>query len=143
MVKNQILPNNVKNRSLIDAITNTKKNYLFRKNTTILHTVTQTSTFQTENLIRTFIMAKMFEYCNFQKDESVLVIGCLTGYSVAILSNLAGYVFGIENDKEIVDLATKNLNNLNILNCSVIYKKELSTGLTKNAPYDKILLKVL
>ena len=49
-----------------------------------------------------FLMAKMFEYCNFSKEDKVLVIGCLTGYSVAILSNLVGYVFAIENDKSIL-----------------------------------------
>tara|TARA_B100000965_G_C19458302_1_gene698487 strand:- start:257 stop:904 length:648 start_codon:yes stop_codon:yes gene_type:complete len=141
MVKSQILPNNVKNRSLIDAITNTKKELFIPKEYyDIAYSDSDIYISSQRNLIRTFIMAKMFEYCNFQKDESVLVIGCLTGYSVAILSNLAGYIFGIENDKGIVDLATKNLNNLNILNCSVIYKKDLSTGLTKNAPYDKIFI---
>ena len=64
----------------------------------------------------------------------------MTGYSLAILSNLVSYVFGIENDKEIVTKANNNLNNLNILNCSVIYKKDLSTGLSKNAPFDKIFI---
>ena len=82
----------------------------------------------------------MFEQCNFTKDEKILVIGCLTGYSVAILSNLAGYVFAIENDKKTVELANKTLYELNLLNCSVHYKSRLNNGNSKNAPYDKIFI---
>ena len=141
MVKSQILPNKVKNKDLIDAIINIRKELFIPKE---YHDITYSDSdihiSNHRNLIRTFIMARMFENCNFKKDDSILVVGCLTGYSLAILSHLVGYVFGIENDKEIVDLATKNLNNLNILNCSVIYKKDLSTGLTKNSPYDKIFI---
>ena len=82
----------------------------------------------------------MFEQCNFTKDEKILVIGCLTGYSVAILSNLVGYVFAIENDKKTVELANKTLYELNLLNCSVHYKSRLNHGNSKNAPYDKIFI---
>ena len=117
MVKSQILPNKVKNKDLIDAIINIRKELFIPKE---YHDITYSDSdihiSNHRNLIRTFIMARMFENCNFKKDDSILVVGCLTGYSLAILSHLVGYVFGIENDKEIVDLATKNLNNLNILN---------------------------
>ena len=82
----------------------------------------------------------MFEQCNFTKDDKILVIGCLTGYSVAILSNLVGYVFAIENDKKTVELANKTLYELNLLNCSVHYKSRLNHGNSKNAPYDKIFI---
>ena len=34
----------------------------------------------------------------------------------------------------------EEINNLNILNCSVFYKKDLSAGLEKSAPYDKIFI---
>ena len=34
------------------------------------------------------------EKCNFLKDDSVLIIGCLSGYSMALISNMVNYVFG-------------------------------------------------
>ena len=80
---------------------------------------------------------------NFQylkKDDKVLVIGCLTGYSVAILSNLVGYVFAIENDKKLVELANQTLTEMSLLNCSVHYKSKLSTGNSHNQPFDKIFI---
>jgi len=141
MIKSQILPNNVRNKVLIDSISNLKKElFVPQEFYDITYSDSDILITKERTLIRTFIMAKMFEYCNFNKNDTILVVGCLTGYSLAILSNLVSYVFGIENDKEIVTKANNNLNNLNILNCSVIYKKDLSIGLSKNAPFDKIFI---
>ena len=141
MIKSQLLPNNVRNKVLIDSISNLKKElFVPQEFYDITYSDSDILITKERTLIRTFIMAKMFEYCNFNKNDTILVVGCLTGYSLAILSNLVSYVFGIENDKEIVTKANNNLNNLNILNCSVIYKKDLSIGLSKNAPFDKIFI---
>ena len=90
--------------------------------------------------MKTFITAKMFDRCNFEVDDKVLVIGCLTGYSTAILSKMVNYVVGIDNEKEVIEQACKNIDKLNILNCSFFYKKDLSQGLSRNAPYDKIFI---
>ena len=96
--------------------------------------------FNNRYLMRTFILAKMLDKCSFKKSDSILVIGCLTGYSLALLSNMVSYVFGIDSNKEAIEKADKNLNGLNILNCSVFHKKDLSSGLDRNAPYDKIFI---
>ena len=90
--------------------------------------------------MKTFVLAKMFERCNFNIDDKVLVIGCLTGYSIAILANLVNYVVGIDNEKKIIEMACKNIDKLDILNSSIFYKKDLSQGLNRNAPYDKIFI---
>ena len=52
------------------------------------------------SLMKTFVFAKMVEFCDVKQNDSILVIGCLTGYSVAILSKLAGYVFGLDDNKD-------------------------------------------
>ena len=75
------------------------------------------------NLMKTFVLAKMFERCNFNIDDKVLVIGCLTGYSIAILANLVNYVVGIDNEKKIIEMACKNIDKLDILNAQYFIKK--------------------
>ena len=59
MVKNQVLPNNVKDKSLIDAILNTKKELFVPKN---FHDLTYSDSdikiIEKRFLIRTFILAK-------------------------------------------------------------------------------------
>ena len=141
MVKNQILPNNVKNRDLIDAFLEIKKElFVPAKDLDLVYSDRDILVSRERNIIRTFVIAKMLDKCNFQKDNTILVIGCLTGYTLAIISRLVNYVFGVENDKNLTQIAVQNINNLNILNCSVFYKKDLSVGLEKNAPYDKIFI---
>ena len=141
MVKNQVLPNNVKNKDLIDALLEIKKElFVPKKDMDLVYTDRDILVSHERNIIRTFVIAKMLDKCNFQKDNTILVIGCLTGYTLAIISRLVNYVFGVENDKNLTQIAVQNINNLNILNCSVFYKKDLSVGLEKNAPYDKIFI---
>ena len=141
MVKNQVLPNNVKNKDLIDALLEIKKElFVPKKDMDLVYTDRDILVSHERNIIRTFVIAKMLDKCNFQKDNTILVIGCLTGYTLAIVSRLVNYVFGVDNDKNLTQIAVQNINNLNILNCSVFYKKDLSTGLEKNAPYDKIFI---
>ena len=141
MVKNQVLPNNVKNRELIDALLEIKKElFVPTKDMDLVYSDRDILVSHERNIIRTFVIAKMLDKCNFQKDNTILVIGCLTGYTLAIISRLVNYVFGVENDKNLTQIAVQNINNLNILNCSVFYKKDLSTGLEKSAPFDKIFI---
>ena len=141
MVKNQVLPNNVKNKDLIDALLEIKKElFVPKKDMDLVYTDRDILVSHERNIIRTFVIAKMLDKCNFQKDNTILVIGCLTGYTLAIISRLVNYVFGVDNDKNFTEIAVQNINNLNILNCSVFYKKDLSTGLEKSAPFDKIFI---
>ena len=141
MVKNQVLPNNVKNRELIDALLEIKKElFVPTKDMDLVYSDRDILVSHERNIIRTFVIAKMLDKCNFQKDNTILVIGCLTGYTLAIISRLVNYVFGVENDKNLTQIAVQNINNLNILNCSVFYKRDLSAGLEKSAPYDKIFI---
>ena len=141
MVTNQILPVGVKSKILIKSFEYVKRElFITSGNDDVIYSDSDVKFTNDRNFIRSFLLAKMFEQCNFTKDDKILVIGCLTGYSVAILSNLAGYVFAIENDKKTVELANKILYELNLLNCSVHYKSRLNHGNTKNAPYDKIFI---
>ena len=141
MVTNQILPVGVKNKILIESFEYVKRELFINSgNDDLVYSDSDVKFNNDRNFIRSFLLAKMFEQCNFTKDDKILVIGCLTGYSVAILSNLVGYVFAIENDKQTVELANKTLYELNLLNCSVHYKSRLNHGNSKNAPYDKIFI---
>ena len=141
MVKNQILPNNVTNKELIDAFYDIKKeNFVPKDQFDLTYSDAEIKVSQDRFMMKTFIVAKMLDKCDFNKDDKILFIGCLTGYSLAIVSKMVNYVFGIDNDKKITEIASKNINDLNILNCSIFFKKELSQGLSKNAPYDKIFI---
>ena len=87
MVKNQILPNNVKQKGLIEALLNTKKELFVPKEFhDLVYSDADIIFGEQRFLIRTFIIAKMLEKCKFSKNNSILVVGCLTGYSIALIS---------------------------------------------------------
>ncbi len=141
MVNNQILPNGVKNSDLIESFDSIQKElFVPESEKDIVYSDSDIKISEDRYLIRSFVLAKMFEHCNFSKEDSVLIIGCLTGYSVAVISNLVSYVFGIENDRKFVDQANKNLSMLGYLNCSIFFRSSLVSGNNKNSPYDKIFI---
>ena len=77
------------------------------------------------NFIRSFLLAKSLNNAILQK---MIKFSYWMSYRILScnLSNLVGYVFAIENDKKTVELANKNLYELNLLNCSVNYKSRLN-----------------
>tara|TARA_B100000212_G_C27284645_1_gene494618 strand:+ start:73 stop:747 length:675 start_codon:yes stop_codon:yes gene_type:complete len=141
MVNNQLLPNGVKNLDLIESFDNTKKElFVPESEKEVVYSDSDILISPNRYLVRSFVLAKMFEHCSFSKDDSVLVIGCLTGYSVAIISNLVSYVFGVENCKKLVEHANSVLSSMGCLNTSVFFKSNLVLGNNKNSPYDKIFI---
>ena len=141
MVNNQILPNGVKNSDLINSFDKTKKElFVPQSEQDIVYSDSDILISPKRYLVRSFILAKMLDHCSFSKDDSVLIIGCVTGYSMAIISSLVSYVFGVENNKDFVEKANSNLSEMGFLNCSVFYKNNLISGNTKNSPYDKIFI---
>ena len=140
MIKNQIITNQVFDQELIDAFLEVdKEKFVPSSQQPIVYSDSNILISENRYLMKTFTFAKILQNCSIKKTDSVLIIGCLTGYSVAILSKIAGYVFGIEKDKKIVEKANKTLTDMGYLNCSVV-RSSLVDGLKKNSPFDKIII---
>jgi protein-L-isoaspartate(D-aspartate) O-methyltransferase len=71
--------------------------------------------------------------------DKVLDVGCGTGYSTAVLSELAGRVIGLEQDADLVRIATELLRPLNGKKVTVV-QGSLAEGHRAEAPYDVILI---
>ena len=85
------------------------------------------------------VLARLLQAAEVGPKDAVLVIGCTTGYAVALLAQLAETVVGIEDDAELVEAADKNLAALAIDNAAVI-TLALDKGYAQQAPYDVILI---
>ncbi|QUS35383.1 protein-L-isoaspartate O-methyltransferase family protein [Falsirhodobacter algicola] len=85
---------------------------------------------------RTF--AKMLDAVNIQPDELVLDIGCLLGYSTAVIGRMAEAVVAVDSDLRARDaerlLSLHNVDNAAILN------GPLNKGAERHGPYDVILI---
>ncbi len=84
-------------------------------------------------------VAKMTTYLEIDKNvDSVLEIGCGSGYQAAVLSQLIRRVFAIERINSLVKEAKQRFRELNIYNIHLKYD-DGSIGWKNYAPFDRIL----
>jgi len=55
---------------------------------------------------------KLLQLAVIAEDDSVLDVGCATGYSTAVIARLAARVVGLEQDTELAQIAAENLGDL-------------------------------
>ncbi|PIR31618.1 MAG: protein-L-isoaspartate O-methyltransferase [Alphaproteobacteria bacterium CG11_big_fil_rev_8_21_14_0_20_44_7] len=90
-------------------------------------------------LIQPLAFAHMLQAAKLRGNEVVLDIGCGTGYSSAVIAELATKVIGIENSTKLVSMARSNLSTIGIDNVS-FFKSALEKGYDKERPYDIIFI---
>lgn len=89
-------------------------------------------------LMEPMVLARLLQAALPQSTDMVLDIGCATGYSTAVLAQLAETVVGRESERGLVDLANRTLNALDVDN-AVVVEGPLGEGYPKQAPYNVIL----
>ena len=90
-------------------------------------------------LLKASLIAKIISIADFNSNDTVLIIGSSTGYSSAILSNIAETVISIEEDEGLVNFSESVVLNKEIDNV-VFLKKELNKGCPEHGPFNKILI---
>jgi protein-L-isoaspartate(D-aspartate) O-methyltransferase len=86
---------------------------------------------------RTF--AKLVQLAEVDPEATVLDVGCATGYSTAVLAQLAKRVIALECDKNLAETARRVLAEQDVANASVLCGR-LSDGAPVEGPFDAILL---
>ncbi len=84
-------------------------------------------------------LARLLQLAEIKSRDSVLDVGCGTGYSSAILSHVAGSVTALESDPALAGKARETLAALGCDNVSVV-EGVLRDGWKAAAPYDVIVL---
>jgi protein-L-isoaspartate(D-aspartate) O-methyltransferase len=88
-------------------------------------------------LIEPLVFARMLKHARIQKTDTVLDIGCATGYSSAVLSKLAQGVIALEEDHTLADKAkTLLVSYPNVF----VTEGSLVKGSSKQSPYDVIFI---
>ncbi|MBX9822027.1 protein-L-isoaspartate O-methyltransferase family protein [Afipia birgiae] len=91
------------------------------------------------HLIKPAVLAKMLQAAAISETDRVLVVGCASGYSAAVLSHLAAEVFATEPDPSLAAAAKKNLAGLGLANATVTAAAP-AEGDRAHAPYDVIVM---
>ena len=90
-------------------------------------------------LLAPMVLARLIQIAAVEPEDTVLDVGCATGYSTAVLARLAGTVTGLEPEPELAKTARRSLRDLGIDNAEIV-KGALNDGHKKQGPYDTILL---
>jgi protein-L-isoaspartate(D-aspartate) O-methyltransferase len=90
-------------------------------------------------LLAPVMLARLIQLANVEATDSVLDIGCATGYSTAVLSRLGNTVTAVEVAPELAAAARANLAALGIGNATIV-DGALTRGAPDAAPFDVILL---
>lgn len=92
---------------------------------------------QGRHLLKPVVLAKMIQAADVGEGDTVLDVGCATGYSAAILARLAGSVTALEQDVTLERHARENLaSDKNV----TVVSGPLVDGWAAQGPYDVILL---
>jgi protein-L-isoaspartate(D-aspartate) O-methyltransferase len=90
-------------------------------------------------LIKPAVTARMLQAAGIKETDNVLVVGCATGYSAALIAKLARQVTATESDPALAAKAGDILAQLGIGNVTV-RAATVAEGDPANAPYDVIVL---
>lgn len=85
------------------------------------------------------IEARMLQELGIKNTDTVLEIGTGSGYMAALLAAKAEFVYSVEIDPELVDVARKNLSQTGVVNATVDLG-DGAQGWPLYTPYDAILI---
>ena len=92
-----------------------------------------------QTISQPYMVARMSELLEVDKESTVLEIGAGCGYQTAVLSAIAGRVFAIERISELARTAQANIRKLGCYNATVKWF-DGTFGWSEHAPYDSILV---
>ena len=90
-------------------------------------------------LIAPAVTARMLQAAEIKDTDNVLVVGCATGYTAAVIAKFAGRVTATESDSSLVTKASSALAGLGLGNVTVRVAAA-ADGDSASAPYDVIVL---
>ena len=86
-----------------------------------------------------YIVAAMVEAARLKAGDKVLEVGAGSGYAAAVISRIAGKVFGIERDDALAQAARARLETLGYGNVELV-AGDGSGGWPQAAPFDAIIV---
>jgi protein-L-isoaspartate(D-aspartate) O-methyltransferase len=92
-----------------------------------------------QTISQPYIVGAMAAAAELEPGEKVLEVGAGSGYAAAVLSRIAGQVFGIERHNALTEAATRRLAELGYTNVS-LKTGDGSRGWPEEAPFDAIVV---
>ncbi|MDB5516406.1 MAG: protein-L-isoaspartate(D-aspartate) O-methyltransferase [Tardiphaga sp.] len=89
-------------------------------------------------LIKPAVLARMLQAADIKDTDNVLVVGCASGYSVAVVARITSRVTATESEPSLAAMATECLAKAGVV--YPVRTAAAAEGDTSGAPYDVIVL---
>lgn len=140
MVDSQVRPSDVPDRRIQAAMAEVpRERFVPAARRAMAYAETAVEVVPGRFLLEPRTLAKLIALAEVDGEDRVLVVGCTTGYSTAVLARLAKKVMGLETDADLVRVATEALPAVGAANTEVV-QGSLGDGHKPGAPYDVILI---
>ena len=140
MVDGQVRPSDVTNRAVIDAMLQVpRERFVSASKASVAYADTSLEIAPGRKMLSPRVFAKLLDCAELGPEDSVLDVGCGTGYSSAVISLVVRGVVGIESDEALLSRAETTLSSLGLDNAAVV-AAPLSEGIPDQAPFDKIII---
>jgi protein-L-isoaspartate(D-aspartate) O-methyltransferase len=140
MIDSQIFANGVTNVRLLEAFRKVpREQFLPPTKRSVAYADAEVEVAHGRSLLAPRTFAKLLQLAEIQPTDSVLDVGCATGYSTAILSRISNRVIGLEQDADLVRIASETLYECGEGNASVM-QGALPDGNRGGAPFDVIVV---
>lgn len=140
MVNSQLRPNKLLDDRLADALGSLpRERFLPRAQQGIAYVDEDIHLGGGRYMMEPLVLARLIQLAEIGPNDTVLDVGCVTGYAAAVMASMAATVIAIDHEEAMVTSATETLAALDITNVAVV-EAPLAEGLADQGPYDVILL---
>ncbi len=140
MVDCQLRPNKVVNAAILEAMeTAPRELFLSKELRGIAYADDDIGIGDGRYLMEPLVLARLLQSAEIKPGDVVLNIGAGPGYDAAVLGRLAATVVAVEQDANLVALATKTLSDLAADNVAVV-QGDPTAGWPGQGPYDVIVI---
>lgn len=140
MVARQLRPNQVRDPRILDAMSDIPREaFLPADKQRIAYADDGIQIGPGRTLLSPMVFGRLVQEAGIGPTDHVLDVGCLTGYSSAVLARLAYAVIAIDSDRTLVETAQSLLARHGAANVQTRVVDDLAAGCPESAPYDVIL----
>jgi protein-L-isoaspartate(D-aspartate) O-methyltransferase len=141
MVENQLRPNRIDDRALLDAMLNMpRERFVPKALAGVAYADEDLRLPDGRHLIEPLALARLIQSARVDPEDVVLVLGCDTGYAAAVLARLAATVILLLPDEAAAARVEPLLDELGADNVVVVAGGDPTAGHPDQAPFDVILL---
>jgi len=138
MIDSQIRPNDVTDPQLLSAIgTVPRENFVPRAARALAYADAPVEVAPGRFLLEPRTFAKLLQLARITPQDRILDVGCATGYSSAVLARLGGHVVALEQDADLLRIASEALSTT--ANITLV-QGGLIEGAKMEGPFDVIVV---